>query len=150
MKTKKVIEHIVIMVVIGITLMVTSFSCEKMDAFDTNLHINDTLKIKIGTTVWDNQHTSGLSFDSVVAESRCPADVVCVWAGYAAGKFTFRDATNEYTFTLSTINLNQPLLKRDTVVNGYKITLINILPYPDTRIKINPHERFALLRVTHE
>ena len=72
-----------------------------------------------------------LRFDSVISDSRCPANVVCVWQGEASVKFTIiKNGTRDF-FNLSTINM-EPSFRKDTVIYGYKIELLNIYPYPGT------------------
>jgi hypothetical protein len=72
-----------------------------------------------------------LCVDSLLEDSRCPSDVVCVWSGRAVVKFSLTKNAQTYPFVLST--LNQPnYYKKDTIISGYKIELINVYPYPKT------------------
>ena len=70
-----------------------------------------------------------LCVDSVLEDSRCPSDVVCVWAGRAVVKFSLIKNEQTYPFALSTLNMPNSY-KKDTIISGYKIELINLHPYP--------------------
>jgi hypothetical protein len=72
-----------------------------------------------------------LCVDSIPEDSRCPSDVVCVWAGRAIVKFSLRKDHQTYPFTLSTLNMPNSY-KKDTTLLGYKIELMNVYPYPKT------------------
>ena len=72
-----------------------------------------------------------ICFDSLLSDSRCPANAVCVWQGFAAGKFSLSADGETYPFKLSTVDL-PGLFPKDTVISGYKIEFINLSPYPGT------------------
>lgn len=75
----------------------------------------------------DRSGDPSLSFDNVVTDSRCPANAVCVWAGIAVARFTFRHEGREYPFMLSLMP-GQP--KQDTIIKGYFIEFFELNPYP--------------------
>jgi hypothetical protein len=72
-----------------------------------------------------------LCFNNVVSDSRCPKDVVCVWEGTAVANFTFKKDNVSYPITLSTLR-QPPQYIKDTIIAGYKIEFLNLLPYPVT------------------
>jgi len=72
-----------------------------------------------------------LSFDAVVSDSRCPANAMCIWQGAATATFSFSKNGNAHRFNLSTITM-EPNYKKDTLISGYKIEFIHLLPYPGT------------------
>ena len=72
-----------------------------------------------------------LAFDAVVSDSRCPANAVCIWQGAATATFSFSKNGSNHRFNLSTITM-EPNYKKDTVISGYKIEFMNLLPYPGT------------------
>ena len=72
-----------------------------------------------------------LSFDAVVSDSRCPANAICVWQGAATATFSFSKNNSNHRFNLSTITM-PPHYTKDTIIAGYKIEFINLLPYPGT------------------
>lgn len=70
-------------------------------------------------------------FDSLVSDSRCPANAMCVWQGTAVAKFSLTKNNETSSFELATINMS-PNYHKDTTMMGYKIDFINLSPYPGT------------------
>ena len=70
-------------------------------------------------------------FDSLVSDSRCPANAMCVWQGTAVAKFSLTKNNETSSFELATINMS-PNYHKDTTIMGYKIDFINLSPYPGT------------------
>lgn len=73
-----------------------------------------------------------ICFDSVITDSRCPANANCVWQGYAAAQFTLRTAQGNYPFALATTEHPSIDYSQDTVISGIRIRFANLLPYPGT------------------
>lgn len=72
-----------------------------------------------------------LCFESVLTDSRCPSDVVCIWQGTAVARFSIeKNDARIHELTLSTNGVAP--YRRDTTVAGYKIEFINLHPYPQT------------------
>lgn len=72
-----------------------------------------------------------LCYDSLISDSRCPANAMCIWQGTATAKFSLTKDHETKTFVLSTIDMS-PTYKKDTVLMGYKIEFVNLTPYPGT------------------
>lgn len=70
-----------------------------------------------------------LCFESVIQDSRCPANAMCIWQGMAVCKFSFFTNGKSYPLTLSTLSIPGAYTK-DTIVAGYKIEFITLTPYP--------------------
>ena len=70
-----------------------------------------------------------LCFDSVINDSRCPANVVCGWAGTAVCRFSFFKNNQAYPLILATLPI-PGMYSKDTIVAGYKLELTDLLPYP--------------------
>jgi hypothetical protein len=91
-----------------------------------------------------------LCFTTVINDSRCPANVVCVWQGTAVARFTFTKNNESSTFDLSTLDA-PPTYDKDTVLMGYKIELINLHPYPQNAGNPIPDgQRKAELKITKQ
>lgn len=73
--------------------------------------------------------TVRLCFDSIISESRCPRNAVCVWQGTAVAQFSLSKNNVTYPFSLSTLHL-QGLYSSDTTLAGYKIKFVDLTPYP--------------------
>ena len=90
-----------------------------------DLVLGDTAVIKIHETLTNTANGISILMDSVLNDSRCPVDVECVWAGNAKVRFFFKSNIDEIKFSLNTT-----LMPRDTAINGYKISLLYLLPFP--------------------
>ena len=67
-----------------------------------------------------------LAFGLVVEDSRCPVDVVCVWAGNAMVELGIRAGMGP----TQPLRINTTLEPRSTVWNGIRISLLELLPAP--------------------
>jgi hypothetical protein len=76
-----------------------------------------------------NGQTIQFCFDSVY-DSRCPANMQCIWQGEVTVKLSLQIGTNQkQSFKLSTLN-NPPAFRNDTTISGYKIKLLTVSSYP--------------------
>lgn len=97
--------------------------CVKEQHFSYNeVNVNSCEQEKI-----DNE-TVTLCLDSVLSDSRCPRYSSCVWQGVAQARFIFRVQNTQHKFILSTANL--PGYRQDTIIAGYSIRFVDLLPYP--------------------
>ena len=86
-----------------------------------------------------------LHFVAVTEDSRCPADVVCVWAGNARVQLRAErggDGDSEE------VRLNTGLHPRSASVFGYAITLEEVAPGRRTDTPLPAGDYVATLRVT--
>lgn len=81
-------------------------------------------------------------FLRVVSDSRCPADVVCVWAGDAHVQIAVSSSDGEKDYDLHTAD------RKPTTHDGYTIQLVKVEPYPYTSKTIEPDEYRVTLKVT--
>jgi hypothetical protein len=79
----------------------------------------------------NNTETVSLCFDSLLADSRCPNKMMCVWEGAAIAKFSFTKNNTTYPVKLST-HAFFPQFPTDTIIENYKIEFLNLYPYPGT------------------
>lgn len=90
-----------------------------------------------------------ICFDSVLEDSRCPIDVVCVWEGTAVAKFSFSVNDDEHDIRLSTVNL-PGIYSSDTVLMGYKIEFLDLQPYPQTNNNHSMSDYQAEIKITKQ
>lgn len=91
---------------------------------------NDPIIIKQGSQVFTSQYGFSIRLDSVF-DSRCPKDVKCFLAGDVRIKFVFISNKGKKTnFVLNTLK------SKSVLINGYKISLLNLRPYPTTKYLI--------------
>ena len=127
-----------ILLSLGVFLAV---SCEKRQDYlgNIDLKINETTEIKSGETSYNSQY--GISLRVVnVNDSRCPEGVMCVWEGNASVEFQLTTKKSEYSFTLDT-HQGTPF-KSDTIIEGVKYQLRNVLPYP-----VHGEEQLKTIRI---
>jgi hypothetical protein len=86
------------------------------------LVLGDTLSISYKDTLYNQDEAVFITFDSLIADSRCPIGVVCFWEGNAELSFVF----NKTRFSLNT----HPAFVTDTTLFEYKILLVQVYPYP--------------------
>jgi hypothetical protein len=84
-----------------------------------------------------------LCFDSLVQDSRCPPNAVCIWQGVAQGRFSFRVNNQRSSFVLSTNKVLAGTIT-DTTIQNYTITLVDIQPYAGNN---TPSPGFAEVRI---
>ena len=80
----------------------------------------DTVSLAIGDRVSFPQTGAAVRFDSVLADSRCPKDVVCVWAGSVRARLSISDSSR----VARTVDLESGTEPRSTTVGAYEIRLL--------------------------
>ncbi len=88
-----------------------------------------------------------ICFDSLLQDSRCLNEVLCVWQGIAVVKFSFFVNNNEHNIVLSPQN-SPPLYPSDTSLMGYKIVFLSLKPYPQIGVKSNVTDYKAEMMIT--
>jgi hypothetical protein len=91
-----------------------------------------------------------LRFDSLLAESRCPIGMMCIWAGEAVIRVQWTRMTRTSSFTLklpggANAQNAGAHIPFDTL--GYRFTLQQLDPYPDPHIRIAYGSYTATIRV---
>ena len=111
--------------VIGLFLFL--LSCNKNKDVDATLKIGEITEIKLGETVKNSEYGLSLQVENI-NDSRCPINAICVWAGEALVKFQLATKEGKCNFTLK-IPISDTI-KNDTIVEGVKYQLMDVLPYP--------------------
>jgi len=112
---------------------------------DTSFRLNDTLKLAINKSAINNENQLTIRIDSILNDSRCPSDVICIWEGNAAVRFLMNNDGEKTKFVLNTqgvINFDS-----DTVIDEYSIQLVNLRPYPVSTKVISNDEYVAELLI---
>ena len=86
--------------------------------------------------------------DSLIEDSRCPVNAVCIWQGTAIAKFSVTVNDRQQPITLSTFSL--PGFPSDTILMGYKIEFVNLLPYPEVNVIHDISEYRAEMKITKQ
>ena len=83
-------------------------------------------------------------FLSVSEDSRCPSDVVCVWAGNAVVRLSLM-STQASSIEAA---LNTTLDPKNVTYGGYTVRLVDVKPVPKSGTKILDADYVATLEVT--
>ena len=131
--------------VLSIFFFLLTVCCQK-EKNNTQFVFDQPFELKYGET--KNNAESGLiiTLDSVVNDSRCPGNALCIWAGNAEVRLVYLKDNHSVRFILNTL----PSFKTDTIINGYNIELVNLSPYPLTDTSIKQTDYKATIKVTRE
>ena len=106
--------------------------------------LNQEVIMAPGQTVGISDVGLSIRFEGVLSDSRCPANVYCVWAGDAHVRIEVRPfAGSNYTYDLHTVDNSSPVKHEDVTIE-----LTQLLPYPLTADPIDPSAYRATLKVT--
>lgn len=119
------------------TIFVSEYECFK------DLTFNEPIFLKYGSCISDFGNRNTICLDSVITDSRCPENVVCVWAGEAIVRFKFDAYGKESRFIDLHIGTN------DTIINGYKFSFIDLIPYPNTEHQTSLKDYKAKIMLKH-
>src|SRR4029453_17906302 len=84
-----------------------------------------------------------IEFRGVESDSRCPRDVTCIWAGDASVAIVARGNGSE-----AVLQLHTNLEPGSATVDGARIELVGVTPYPVSTSKIERKDYRATLRAT--
>jgi hypothetical protein len=126
-------------------VLVVAAACSSHAAVEPQVTavIGDTFQLRVGQQVSLDNQALRIAFESVPEDSRCPAQVTCVWAGN--GRVGLRVTTGEQS---ANISLNTTLEPRTVEVRGYQISLERLDPHPVTTERVSPDRYVAQLKVT--
>ena len=118
---------------------------------DFKVKLNESFSLKINQTAYIESDMMLLNFTNVTADSRCPGDVQCVWAGIGAVSVQVKKDEGNTSSLLHTILTTENRIMNFTDSNGimYGLELIDLEPYPVSTKKIGMDEYVATLRVTN-
>ena len=104
--------------------------------------MDDTLTVAVGRSATLDNGRLAVSFVARQADSRCPANVVCVWAGDAVVRVSARAGR-----TTVERELHTGIEPRSLSIGGYTVTVVGLTPYPGTDDRSTPT---AILRIVRE
>jgi len=105
--------------------------------------IGQPFELRVGTSTTVEGGLT-LTFDRVTTDSRCPMDVVCVWAGDAIVAVSLSQAADGS----ATRELHTDASQSETSYLAYSIRLVRLAPYPRTDRETRPGDYVATLAVT--
>lgn len=115
----------------------------QFEDFD-KLFLNDTVNISYNDCLNESTNQFYVCFDSLINESRCPLGAMCFWQGNASVRLKFEKFNQRpILFDLDTFRS----FTNDTIIDGYKFTLIDLLPYPSIDYRIKPKDYKAQILI---
>lgn len=100
----------------------------------------DTVLVKVGQQKVVRTNGITVKFESVIEDSRCPADVNCIWAGIAKIKIRLSKNGRKITTELDTMGNNTAV-----TFYGYSIKLVGLTPEPRSNVRIDRNGYMAKL-----
>jgi len=140
---KKYVPYLIISAMFFL-LVFCQGSNEPLD--ENNFSLSDSINIQFQDTLFSSEENVWITFDSLLSESRCPVNVVCVWAGNASLHFTFSKDGEETGFNLNT----HPDFLNDTTISGYRISLLDVKPYPHTDSLFTQNDYSAIISISNK
>jgi hypothetical protein len=111
---------------------------------DVGTTLPDTVSLRIGQTV--RIASAEITFAGVPRDSRCPSDVVCVWAGNAVADVGVGPAFGKGP-TIQLL-LNTTVGERTGEAWGLRIELLDLLPVPVSTHSTRPEDYVLRLSVS--
>jgi hypothetical protein len=105
--------------------------------------IKKEFSLGIGQTANIEGEKLVFKFKAVLEDSRCPVNVVCVWAGNGKVEFEILDIDGQN----KTVNLNTEEEPRAITLKRHKITLISLNPPRIDGVSISPGDYSVTLLV---
>ena len=102
----------------------------------------DTVSLELGESARFEVEDVEVTFHRLVADSRCPADVTCVWEGDAEVRVLV--VTDDHSENLS---LHTTLEPRSVAVGSLSLELLEVLPHPVSDPRANPAIPRILIRL---
>jgi hypothetical protein len=108
--------------------------------YDVTFEMDKSFDLSLSAKACNLKENICIVLDSVFDDTRCPTGLNCVWEGNAKMRFKIKTDTSYSFFHLDT-QPNSDLYHHDATVNGYKISLVELKPYPkvNTGIKLTDY-----------
>lgn len=134
-------RHIILLIGIALLGLANLSGCAPAVVEEAQLDEPFTLFVRQTAQIGDLR----IRFIGVPEDSRCPADVECVWAGNAKIVLgvSLKDSTDETVLTLSST-----LDPREALYAGYRIRFVSLKPERFSERTINPAEYRVTLIVS--
>lgn len=130
--------------------LVGLISCDR-SVLNSDAQLDEPFWLLSGDSKFLPSEQLEIGFDKLLTDSRCPENGICVWAGEAQVRLWLRKPAAERTFVTATIagyvtaESTSSHASVDTL--GYRITLLQLDPYPNTNRERREADYRALFNV---
>ena len=105
--------------------------------------LGEEFNLRVGETAYIADTRLSIRLNAVPEDSRCPRDVVCVWAGNARVSLSLRDFSN-----VDAVDVNSTIEPRTVTRWGYTVQLVDVQPVPISGQPIAAQDYVVRLVVT--
>lgn len=134
-------------ITMNILLSALLLACCSSDSLPTEAASSEsrieTVQLAPDQTVSLAAHRGSITFESVVSDSRCPTDVVCVTAGEAVVRLKLVTPSGPNSFQLSSTPA------RSTTIEGISFEVVLVKPDPVSTVQTKPSDYRVTLRVSY-
>jgi hypothetical protein len=129
-----------------IVVIMAFFWLSAASAGQAKVLINKEFTLGIGQTASIGGENLVIKFKAVLEDSRCPVNVVCVWAGNGKVEFEVLDIDGQN----KTVILNTEEEPKEVTLKGHKLKLISLNPPRVDGVSISPGDYSVTLLVARK
>lgn len=108
--------------------------------------LGESFRLAVGEEVRLSSEELLVRFSGVTADSRCPSDLNCFWAGDAAAEVRLARGGEETSVSVHTHGGRD--YPRTAEAFGCAVHLEDVAPYPSSKTEIRPEDYVATLKLT--
>jgi hypothetical protein len=106
--------------------------------------LDEEFTIKIGQQIEVKDANLRITFTAVEEDSRCPVEILCVWAGNAKLQLEVKRSKKKFI----TVEMNTTLEPKERDYKGYRVKLVSLNPQRRAGIPVDPADYEATLVVS--
>ena len=129
-------------------LVFVLMSCENEVVDIESFEIGETITFDFGKPRINQEYGFSIVFDTLISDSRCPLDVNCIWGGIGIIGMTISYDDEVSKIILSTYDLDE--YNQSIELFGITYKLVELVPYPDTRITHQIEDYQAVVLIENE
>jgi hypothetical protein len=100
--------------------------------------MNDTTNVVSGNLYSNYENNISIQIDSILNDSRCPPNAMCIWEGNVAVRFYFVNGIEYRKIVLNTATM----YLKDTTISGYKINMTGVIS-SDIQAGLKPQNSYT-------
>ena len=121
--------------------------CQAASASPIQVRLGEAFNLGVGQSAVITSEPLRLTFDKVLADSRCPKNVACVWTGEARLTVLVELDGGQPAAIIFNTNPAPGQNKQEPKSGPYTIRLVALNPYPEGPAKIQASDYRAVLLV---